>query len=403
MPDGYDYDTINADVLLNRMSVGPDGRITLPDGMSYRLLVLPQIDRMRPELLRKIKELVTGGATIVGPKPVASPSLQGGLNADTEVQTLANEIWGDLDGVQRNKRFLGKGLITWGLPLPQVLALMNLPRDAEFAGPLDASIVWIHRKTPDADIYFVANRTDRPQDLQARFRVAGKEAELFHPDTGAVEPASYSIDSNRTTVPLRLDPRQSLFVVFHKPASETARTVPPPAVTTLTTLAGPWDVSFAPNLGAPEKISLPELQSWSAHPDDGVKYFSGSARYTRRIQVPDAWLAGNAQLHLDLGNVRDLVEVIVNGKSVDTLWKPPYTLNITSALKPGENELVFKVVNQWSNRIAGDARMPDRRVLAPAGGRGGGGGGGGGFGRGPAAPLDSGLLGPVKLLSHTTR
>ncbi len=195
VPDGYDYDTVNADVLLNRMSVGPDGRIVLPDSMSYRVLVLPQIDRIRPQLLRKIKELVMGGATVVGPKPALSPSLQGGYpQADLEVQQLANEIWGDLDGVQRNKHFLGKGLVTWGIPLSDVVALLKAPKDAEFAGPLDSKLVWLHRHTPDAEIYYVSNQTDRAQEIQARFRVAGKEAERWHPDTGTTEPAAYSID-----------------------------------------------------------------------------------------------------------------------------------------------------------------------------------------------------------------
>ena len=219
--------------------------MVLPDGMSYRVLVLPQIDRIRPELLRKIRDLVAGGVTLIGPKPTLSPSLQGGYpQADAEVQALANEIWGDLDGVQRNRHFVGKGLVTWGLtpgqvvaqPDPQLInpltgalppetvqASLNLAKDAEFAGPLDASIVWIHRRTSDADIYFVANRRDRAQEIGARFRVAGKEAELWHPDTGDIEPASYTIENGRTTVPLRLEPRESVFVVFRLPAAHPSR------------------------------------------------------------------------------------------------------------------------------------------------------------------------------------
>ncbi|MBN1362220.1 MAG: hypothetical protein JW993_16615, partial [Sedimentisphaerales bacterium] len=177
-PAGYDYDTINADALLNRAKVSEDGRMVLPDGMSYRVLVLPETDRMRPELLRKIRELVAGGVTLVGPKPTGSPSLQSGYpNADLEVQALAHEIWGDLDGAQRNRHYYGKGLVAWGLPLEQVVgsatpqmvnpitgalppefvdASINLSKDAEFAGPLDSDIAWIHRRTNDADIYFVA-------------------------------------------------------------------------------------------------------------------------------------------------------------------------------------------------------------------------------------------------------
>ncbi len=177
LPAGYDYDCINTDVLLNRLTVGADGRLMLPDGMSYRVLVLPEIDQMRPEALRKIREFVAGGATVVGPKAVRkSPSLNNYPNADREVQALAADIWGDLDGVVRNQRFYGKGRVVWGFPLSTVMPSVGIAKDFEYSGPLDADIPWIHRRAGDTDIYFVANHTDAPADLQARFRVDGKEA-----------------------------------------------------------------------------------------------------------------------------------------------------------------------------------------------------------------------------------
>lgn len=420
-PEGYDYDTINADALLNRAKVSDDGRMVLPDGMSYRVLVLPpNIDRMRPELLRKIRELVAGGVTLVGPKPARSPSLQGGHpDADIEVQTLANEIWGDLDGAQRNRRYYGKGLVTWGLPLEQVVGLVTpqmvnpvtgalppaffevsvkLPPDAEFAGPLDADIAWIHRRTEEADIYFVANRTDRSQDIQARFRVEGKEAEIWHPDTGRIEPASYRSADGRTAVPLHLAPRESVFVVFRRAASSPSRTLPDVVSTTLATLEGPWEISFPPDLGAPEKIDMATLEPWSAHSDDGVKYFSGTATYTKTIQTPSEWFQAEATLLLDLGAVADIAEVSLNGTELATLWKEPYQVDITDALKPGTNQLEVKVTNQWTNRIAGDRAAPaDKKVLS-----GGGGFGFGGFGRRQVLP-ESGLLGPVMVVAQTNR
>src|SRR5208282_4209345 len=146
--------------------------------------------------------------------------------------------------------------LTGALPPETVNASLNLARDAEFAGPLDASIVWIHRRTSDADIYFVANRRDRAQEIGARFRVAGKEAELWHPDTGDIEPASYTIENGRTTVPLHLEPRESVFVVFRLPAANPSRTLPPIASQTVATVTGPWDISFPPNWGAPDKVQL---------------------------------------------------------------------------------------------------------------------------------------------------
>jgi hypothetical protein len=414
-PEGYDYDTINADVLLNRATVDADGRMVLPDGMSYRVLVLPQIDRMRPELLRKIRDLVAGGVTLIGPKPTRSPSLQGGYPAaDAEVKALADEIWGDLDGVQRNRHFYGKGLVTWGLtpeqvvaePDPQLInpvtdalppetvaASLKLPKDAEFAGPLDASIVWIHRRAGDADIYFVANRRDRAQEIGARFRVAGKEAELWHPDTGDIEPASYKIENGRTSVPLHLEPRESVFVVFRHPAANPSRTLPAVVSKTVATVSGAWDISFEPNLGAPEKVQLPQLESWTSNTNEGVKYFSGTATYTKTVQAEKSWFAPGAKLWLDLGAVGDIAEVLVNGKSVGELWKPPYRLDVTAALKPGANTLEIKITNEWNNRLAGDRATPEKKVLASAGG-------GRGFGaRGGGGLSDSGLLGPVTFIS----
>lgn len=391
-PEGHDYDTLNTDVLLNRLQIAPDGRLQLPDGMSYRMLVLPHCDRMRPEVLRRIRDLVAGGATVVGPKPILSPSLQHGAEkADREVRALAHEIWGDLDGVQRNKHFCGKGLVVWGLPLRQVLELADIPRDAEFSGPLDASIAWIHRRAGNTDIYFVANRTERMQDIQSRFRVAGREAELWHPDTGAIEPASYTISGGRTTVPLRLDPRASLFVVFRHPAAQASRTLRPAAVTPLVSLAGAWHIGFPPNLGAPKKIRLSRLASWTTHPDEGVKYFSGTATYRKTLPIARAWLKPGARLILDLGTVKDLAEVSVNGRPLPLLWKPPYRVDVTEAVQAGSNRLEIKVTNQWTNRQVGDQAAPaGKRVLgAPAEMM--------GFG-GPPALSDAGLIGPVTLL-----
>lgn len=398
LPEGYNYDTINADVLLNQMTVSVDGRLTLPDGMSYRILVLPQTDRMRPELLRKIRSFVAGGATLVGPKPIISPSLQsGGDKADIEVRALANEIWGDLDGVQRNKHFLGKGLVTWGLPFDEVLTLSGIAKDAEFAAPLDSSISWIHRRMSDTDIYFVANRTDQPQEISSRFRVEGKEAELWHPDTGMIEPASYAIMGERTTVPLHLNPRESVFVVFRRRAAEPSRILPQMKSATLATISGPWEVSFQPNLGAPKNIQMAKLEPWTMNGDDGVKYFSGTATYAKTIQVPKAWLKSGTCIILDLGNVKDIAQVSINGQLGAALWKPPFQADITRLLKAGKNRVEIKITNQWTNRMIGDSKLdPDKKVLPASTGA------ISPFGP-PPVLTEAGLLGPVTLTSIGTQ
>jgi hypothetical protein len=362
--------------------------------MSYRILVLPQTNRMRPELLRKIRDLAAGGATVVGPKPSMSPSLQKGADsADLEVQSLANEIWGDLDGVQRNKHFYGKGLVIWGLPLNDVPSLMNIPKDAEFAGPLDSSIAWTHRKAGDADIYFVANRTDNPQEIQSRFRVDGKEAELWLPDTGLIQRASYTIAGGRTAVPLNLDARESVFVVFRRPAAMQYRVPLLSTTRKLADLSGPWEVTFPPNLGAPAKIRLEKLQSWTANANEGIKYFSGTATYTKNLYVPQNWLRPNATLVLDLGIVKDIAQVSINGKPAVLSWKPPYQVDVNSVLRAGTNKIEIRITNQWTNRLVGDRTLdPGKRVLASSPG------GSGSFGGAPTLS-DAGLIGPVALLS----
>jgi len=395
-PDGYDYDYVNADVLINRMSVNADGRLVLPDGMTYRVLVLPQIDRMTVRVLRKIRELVKGGATIVGPKPVKSPSLTGYPDADEEIRMLANDLWGDLDGVSRTKRIYGKGMVVWGLPLVDVLDSLDVPKDVEYSQPLDAEIAWIHRRTVDADIYFIANRTDSPHDIDIRFRISGKEAELWYPDTGEIKPAQYSTADNSTTVKLNLAQRESVFVVFRQAALSLFRALPTAESTTLKKIVGPWDVSFPPNLGAPEEIQLTELQSWTENANDGVKYFSGTATYTKTIHVPQSWFQDRAKLLLDLGTVRDIAELSVNGKMLGILWKPPYRMDVTGKLEHGENEIHIKVTNQWMNRLIGDRSAPvDKKVLSAGSTM---------MFFGGMPPLaESGLIGPVTVVSMVTR
>jgi len=392
LPDGYDYDFVNTDVLLNRMSVAADGRLTLPGGMSYRVLVLPEIDRMTLPVLRKIRDLVAAGATVVGPRPMHSPSLAGYPEADGEIQAIAADLWGDANCTTLTQHAYGKGRVVCGRPLADVL---NVPRDFESSRPLDSTLVWIHRATAVADIYFVANRTDRRQSIQARFRVLGKAPELWHPDTGAIEPADYSMSADRTTVPLDLAERESVFVVFRHPTTTLSRGTHRVRITQAV-YVGPWDVTFPPNLGAPAKIELLKLESWTANADPGVKYFSGTAAYSATVVASQSWFQPGATLLLDLGTVKDLAEISVNAKPLGIRWKPPYEVDVTGALKPGANELEIKITNEWTNRILGDrVGPPDKRVFpAPAGGR-------FGFGFGPQQPLESGLLGPVKIISAT--
>jgi hypothetical protein len=337
----------------------------------------------------------------VGPAPVQSPSLAGYPNADREVQNLASDLWGGLNGITATQRIYGKGRVIWGLPLADVLASVHTPKDVEFSGGLDSDLPWIHRRAGDADIYFVANRSDRAREIDVRFRVSGKEAELWHPDTGEIEPAGWTIADQRTTVPLQLAERESVFVVFRHPASMTSRTQVAPDGKVVATVSGPWDVSFPANWGAPPKAQFAKLESWTANSEDGIKYFSGTAVYSKTVQASASWFRAGARLILDLGVVKDLAEVSVNGKAVaPVLWKPPYRVDVTGALKPGVNQVEVRVTNQWTNRQVGDRVLPpEKRILplvpGPAGRS-------GGPGFGPREPVESGLMGPVRVVSLST-
>ena len=398
-PEGFDYDFINADVLLNRMTVAEDGRLVLPDGMSYRALVLPLTDRMRPELLKKIRELVLGGAILIGPKPKSSPSLANYPAADIEVRALAADIWGDLDGVSRTIRYVGKGRVVWGWSVGDALAAAKIAKDFDYARGLDADLAWLHRRTMDADIYYVANTTDRAREFDARFRVAGRAAEFFHPDTGAVEPADYTINGDRTVVPLRLAERESVFVVFRGNVSSSIRTTTHTTTSTVGTIDGAWTVSFPEKFGAPASIELAKLESLTVSPDAGVKYFSGTATYTKTVNAPREWFRAGAATLLDLGRVGDIAEVSINGHAFGQLWKAPYRVDVTNALQPGENQIEIKVTNEWTNRIAGDRAAPaGAKILAePPPARTSG---GGSFG-GPVTLPESGLIGPVTILTRS--
>jgi hypothetical protein len=425
-PDGYDYDYLNTDILLHHTSVRADGRIhiegssALPEGMSYRVLVLPPTTLIRPEVLRKLHSLVAAGAAIVGPRPTASPSLQHYPDADTEVLALATDLWGDTDGVTQTQHPFGKGMTYTGLALDEVLNRREAAPDFASSRGLDNPPAWIHRHTTDAEIYFVANQSDAPQHIDARFRAIGKDVQLFHPMEGSmtaaafstgvrtedrsgsrqpgIEPAVYTKEPGFTTVPLDLAERESVFVVFRNTAPATTRNAAPMIQTTLATLSGPWTLAFPAQWGAPASLQMPELISWTSSLDPGVKYFSGTATYTKDVQTSASWFRPGQHLYLDLGKVRDIAEVTINGKSVGLVWAPPYRLDVTAALKPGVNRLQINVTNEWTNRQIGDRLLPpEKRVLPQTEQT------GSGLFEGPQQPPESGLFGSVTLVAEHTR
>lgn len=389
-PEGYQFDYINADVLLNLMSVNQQGKLTLPNGMMYSILVLPETTQMTLPMLKKIKDLIAGGAIVAGPKPLQSPGLAAFPAADSEVRELAFDIWGDLDGVSRTRRSYNKGKIYWGLPLEKVLEEAGVVKDVDFNYGND-KLAWIHRHDGNMDIYFVVNRTNGPLQVTGRFNVTGKAVEFWNPDNGGAEPAAYDMDSAGTTVHLQLLENQAVFIVFANNTAQPSRIAPQKQFMPLRELTGAWEVNFPKGLGAPEKIQLPQLASLTQSQHEGVKYFSGTCTYTKVVEVKKEWLKAGQKIILDLGTVKDMAEVYVNGTRVGFLWKAPFQADITTAVKAGSNKLDIKITNEWTNRLAGDREHPDHKVLAsypmP-------------FGRRQYELSASGLIGPVKLITQ---
>ncbi len=352
VPNGYGFDYINADGLIHELSVS-NGRITTPSGMSYRVLGLdPYSKHMSLPVLRAILKLVEDGAVVAGPKPADDPSL---ADDQAEFKKLADELFGDGMGVQS----VGKGKVYAGQNLNDVFSKLNVAPDFDYTKPeSDTRLLFVHRKLTNGDVYFVDNRNDRNEAVDATFRVTGKAPELWYAETGKTEPASFKIADGRTTVPLKLGPWGTVFVVFIEPTKESARTLPAKTETKLAAVDGPWTVNFQPDRGAPPSITLDSLSSWSKSQNPGVKYFSGSGIYTKTIDANSAWFKNGAHIWIDLGDVRNLAEVTVNGKSLGLVWHAPYRVDATEVLKPGENAISIKVTNAWVNRLIGD-QQPD--------------------------------------------
>ena len=353
IPAGYGFDYINADALIHELKID-DCCILTKSGMSYKVLALdPYSKHMSLPVLKAIENLVKQGATVVGAKPTDDPS-----NADdrAEFDRIDSELFGDGSGVHS----VGSGRVYAGQSLADVFNTLKLSPDFEYTNAggqkpeSNTNLQFVHRKLADGDIYFIDNRNDRDENIDATFRLSGKTPELWYAETGTSRPASFKIADGRTTVPLHLEPWGTVFVVFRKSTSETSHTEPTITESRVADVAGPWKVSFEPDRGAPPSITLDKLIDWKDSTDAGVKYFSGAGTYTKTIQAPADWFRKGSHLWIDLGDVKNLAEVTVNGKNLGVVWHAPYRIDITSALKQGSNEISIKVVNAWVNRLIGD-------------------------------------------------
>ena len=480
---GFDYDVCNSEVLLTRLSV-KDGRIVLPDGLNYRVLVVPDRPVVPLAVARKIKELVAAGATVIGPKPQRTPGLTGYPGSEKELKNIADEVWGTTTTAASVQRAYGRGRVMCGVTIREMLEKDNVPVDFAFRSEsTNALMDFIHRRTDDADIYFVANRHGAALKAACTFRVNGKQPELWDAVSGEQRelPQYKATKDGRTEVPLEFEPYEGVFVVFRKASQSRVQgsgfrversedpTADPvdfrksfPELKTVQEIAGSWTVQFDPQWFYPTNglsgdqakglMVFDKLEDWTKRPEPAVQHFSGKAVYRKvfvlaegsgwwhplallRVQAcqalgvsgtahakVDSGTSGDAPtphssperltgrvgsclnpepspaseagcpnpepcLFLDLGSVKETARITLNGKDLGVLWRSPWRVDITEAIKAGENELEISIVNLWPNRLVGDNNLPEeqRRTRTEM------------FFGGPDYQFASGLLGPVTI------
>lgn len=485
IPHGYDYDGIDASTLMS-MTV-KNGRLSLPSGMSYSVLVLPDSQYMTPWVALKVRDLVEAGGRVFGPKPLFSPSLVAYPASEFELKAVSDQLWGE---GKAGVRKVGRGSLATGGDFAARLKEWGVEPDLQVVRGHESSIAWIHRRIRNADVYFISNQTYRKIQASLSLRTIGKKAEIWDPLSGRAEEAPRWFEMlGRTLVDLDLNPAQSLFLVLRSPGRQhrvsgsfepeagegkaapqiqivwawygaaggrgvdvTAKVrdivaggqtfVPaanslfgdpaylsvkkltieftlngkpmtavaeentdadllphsgssaadyelvrlPNGLPTLTPwvkgtfqifelgnigagsldapppyempLNSDWKVSFPPKRGAPARAELPKLISWTDHPDQGIRHFSGTATYSRKLKVSREFCAKGRVVRLDLGQVKNFASVTLNGNRMGVLWMPPFAIDVTSALKPGENTLEVRVTNLWVNRLIGDEHLP---------------------------------------------
>lgn len=376
LSNGFDY--INSDVIINELS-NDGSKITTPGGGRYSAIYLGGSSaRMTLPVLQSLSALLRQGASVIGRKPLATPSL---ADDKAAFATLADELWGGQTG---------KGRIINTDDIEVGLQQLGIVPDFEYSKPhADTTLMFVHRRLPAGELYFYTNRLNREESLDMTFHVAGKKPMHWNAVNGKVTPVSYRIDGGHTIVSRSLKPYESGYIVFTESANDSEFTAPVRRQQVLANLTGEWQVSFQAGRGAPAAEQEMALGDWAKHSNASVKYFSGVASYKKSIQVDSGWLNSGKVLALDLGQVGDIAEVLVNGQSAGITWEPPFVVDISQYVNEGENHIEIKVANLWVNRLIGDQQPDVAKKIA--------------FTTidtyRPDAPLrSSGLIGPVKLV-----
>jgi hypothetical protein len=331
VPAGYQWDYCSPKALMDQFSA-KNGKLVSKSGVQYSILYMDRnVDYMSLPVLRQIAALAKAGVWIGGAKPKYPASL---TDDAAEFEKLVAEVWG---GKYKN--------VVEASSLDEVIAATGIQPDAD----VSADMRFLHRTLPSAEVYWVNKPSMEYADVSVSFRVSGLKPQVWHPDTGVISEAAYRSENGRTVVDLSMVPDDAVFVVFAGKGAA-SQTLPARTVSTLLTVGGPWKVSFQENRGAPAEATFSKLQSYTEFDEPGIKYFSGIACYENTLKAPKT----TGQVFIDLGNVQNLAEVYVNGEFCGTAWKEPYLVDVTEALKEGENDIRIRVANAWPNRLIGD-------------------------------------------------
>ncbi|MEQ8684380.1 MAG: glycosyl hydrolase [Imperialibacter sp.] len=372
---GYDYELTNTEILL-QASV-KNGKVVLPTGAAFSVLALEDEGEINPQVLQKIDELVRAGARVTGAKPKKVSDIPGRTEA---MNATLNKLWG-----AGSQRVLNQQPVT-------VLGTLGLGPDIDYVDRTANTLDYIHYNKAGLDFYFVRNTTDQWVSREIGFRQQGKVPEIWDPVSGSVLPVTiYQQDGSYIRLPLSLAPYGSAFITFKQgkstakfeqlnsrglfpplldytakgilvmedgifEATKAGQSTPVTNITKHQPISGAWEVFFSQEWGGPERIIYPELVSWTESDIEGVKYYSGNAKYKKTFQYDiNASSMKNQRVLLDLGDLSKIGEVWLNGTSLGIAWAKPYRFDVTDVLKPADNVLEIEIANTWSNRITGDA------------------------------------------------
>lgn len=380
IPSGFAYDFVSRDVLLNALQISPDARLTSPAGASYRTLFIDEeISIMSLPVLRRIREIADAGVLIVGGEPSDWADLQG---SESEFRSLVHNIWHS-----------GRANVVRFADIETAFQRFGLERDADILPmgdidnlPVDGDLRWVHRELPGGHLYWVANISPAARPVNVSFRLCGKKPYIWHADTGVMEEASYSFRGGRTWMELDMCRDDAQFIVFAKDTEISSLNLPKPVSRMLMALEGEWKVEFQQGRGAPQSAVFSWLMSFSDSDNPGIRYFSGTAEYSKDFHLS---ALPEGKVEIDLGEVREMARVILNGVDLGLAWKSPFRLDASGALKLGENHLEIKVTDTWVNRLIGDCKADGgspvtytvyKQYTAED------------------EPLPAGLLGPVRLM-----